>query len=261
MEKWIKMAMGISCHYKRQSKTKKSLFFARSEAAGLECQVGGSEHWTLGKNRLYWAPIVLGVMSIVLGTNCSKHNRIHCTEHWAQLVEGLFLDPDYHLSMLDQRCWSKRRKAQICSAIAFKDLSSTHCFLLIMKFAVLQFWFSSLQILGIICMACAAPAQTIDRSGNLFGLGHNHFFLFIVVTTFIISLVWTFFYLLQVKDTIKVRALRFARFEDQLNPQVKLPFTFMKLEVIFTLLATVFYIVAWIVVLSGFGWCTTRCVF
>ena len=106
-------------------------------------------------------------------------------------------------------------------------------------------------------MACAAPAQTIDRSGNLFGLGHNHFFLFIVVTTFIISLVWTFFYLLQVKDTIKVRALRFARFEDQLNPQVKLPFTFMKLEVIFTLLATVFYIVAWIVVLSGFGWCTT----
>ena len=50
----------------------------------------------------------------------------------------------------------------------------------------------------------------------------------------------------------------FARVEDQLNPQVKLPFTFMKLEVIFTLLATVFYIVAWIVVLSGFGWCTTR---
>jgi len=94
-------------------------------------------------------------------------------------------------------------------------------------------------VLGIICMACAAPAQTIDPS--FFGLGHNHFFLFIVVTTFIITLVWTFFYLLQVKDTIKV----------------KLPFTFMKLEVIFTLLATVFYIVGWIVVLSGFGWCTT----
>jgi len=95
-------------------------------------------------------------------------------------------------------------------------------------------------VLGIICMACAAPAQTIDVR-DYFGLGHNHFFLFIVVTTFIITLVWTFFYLLQVKDTIKV----------------KLPFTFMKLEVIFTLLATVFYIVGWIVVLSGFGWCTT----
>jgi len=108
-------------------------------------------------------------------------------------------------------------------------------------------YFKSLQgiiklvqlVLGIVCMACAAPAQTIDA--ELYGLGHNHFFLFIVVTTFIISLIWTFFYLLQVKDTIKV----------------KLPFTFMKLEVIFTLLATIFYIVAWIVILSGFGWCTT----
>jgi len=95
-------------------------------------------------------------------------------------------------------------------------------------------------VLGIICMACAAPAQTIDVA-NYFGLGHNHFFLFIVVTTFIITLVWTFFYLLQVKDTIKV----------------KLPFTFMWMEVIFTLVATVFYIVGWIVVLSGFGWCTS----
>jgi len=95
-------------------------------------------------------------------------------------------------------------------------------------------------VLGIICMACAAPAQTISVP-DYFGLGHNHFFLFIVVTTFIITLIWTFFYLLQVKDTIKV----------------KLPFTFMWMEVIFTLLATVFYIVAWIVLLSGFGWCTS----
>ena len=31
----------------------------------------------------------------------------------------------------------------------------------------------------------------------------------------------------------------------------------MKLEVVFTLLATVFYIIAWIVLLAGFGWCTT----
>merc|ERR1712088_1109543 len=91
-------------------------------------------------------------------------------------------------------------------------------------------------VLGIICMACAAPAKTIDRSGDYFGLGHNHFFLFVVV-----PLIWTFFYLLQVKDTIKV----------------KLPFTFMMLEVIFTLGATVAYIIGWIVILSGFGWCTT----
>ena len=60
------------------------------------------------------------------------------------------------------------------------------------------------QTLGIICMACAAPAVTIAHNNN-FGLGHNHFFLFIVVTTFIVTLIWTFFHLLQVKDTIKVR--------------------------------------------------------
>lgn len=95
-------------------------------------------------------------------------------------------------------------------------------------------------VLGIVCMACAAPAQTLRNSNN-YGLGHNHFFLFVIVTTFIVTLIWTFFYLLQVKDTIKV----------------KLPFTFMKLEVVFTLLATVFYVIAWIVLLAGFGWCTT----
>ena len=39
--------------------------------------------------------------------------------------------------------------------------------------------------------------------------------------------------------------------------KVKLPFTFMMLEVIFTLGATVAYIIGWIVILSGFGWCTT----
>ena len=38
---------------------------------------------------------------------------------------------------------------------------------------------------------------------------------------------------------------------------MKLPFTFMMLEVIFTLGATVAYIIGWIVILSGFGWCTT----
>lgn len=111
-------------------------------------------------------------------------------------------------------------------------------------------YFKSLQgiikivqlVLGIICMACGAPAKySIIKDGDYYGLGHNHFFLFIVVTTFIITLIWTFFYLLQIKDVIKV----------------KLPFTFMKLEVIYTLVATVFYIVAWIVILAGFGWCTT----
>jgi len=94
--------------------------------------------------------------------------------------------------------------------------------------------------LGIICMACAAPAMGIGR-GQHFGLGNNHWFLFVVVTCFIITLIWTFFYLLQVRDFIKV----------------KLPFTFLKIEVIFTGVATVLYFIAFIVLLSGFGWCTT----
>ena len=39
--------------------------------------------------------------------------------------------------------------------------------------------------------------------------------------------------------------------------QVKLPFTFLKIEVIFTIVATILYLIAFIVILSGFGWCTT----
>lgn len=95
-------------------------------------------------------------------------------------------------------------------------------------------------VLGIICMACSAPATGLFPGKN-YGLGHNHFFLFVIVTTFIISLVWVFFYLLQMRDYVKV----------------KMPITFMKLEVIFTVVATLFYIVAFITLLAGFGWCTT----
>jgi len=102
-------------------------------------------------------------------------------------------------------------------------------------------WLKLIQlVIGVICMALASPASVLRGVDN-FGLGHNHFFLFVVVTTFIISLIWVFFYLLQIRDFIKV----------------KLPFTFMKLEVVFTILATIFYIIAFIVLLSGYGWCTT----
>jgi len=91
--------------------------------------------------------------------------------------------------------------------------------------------------IGILCMACAAPALQIGG----FGLGSNHWFLFVVVTCFIVTLIWTFFYLLQVRDFIKV----------------KLPFTFLKIEVIYTFIATILYFIAFIVILSAFGWCTT----
>jgi hypothetical protein len=40
------------------------------------------------------------------------------------------------------------------------------------------------------------------------GLGHNHWFLFVVVTCFIITLFWIFFYLLQIREHIKVSQRR-----------------------------------------------------
>ena len=56
-------------------------------------------------------------------------------------------------------------------------------------------------------MACAAPATGVGL-GNFqigtYGIGHNHWFLFVVVSCFLISLLWTFFYLLQVRDFIRV---------------------------------------------------------
>jgi hypothetical protein len=35
-------------------------------------------------------------------------------------------------------------------------------------------------------------------------VGHNHWFLFVVVTAFILTLLWCFFYLLQIKDSINM---------------------------------------------------------
>ena len=89
-------------------------------------------------------------------------------------------------------------------------------------------------------MACAAPAINAKLRNEIFGIGHNHWFLFVVVTCFIISILWTFFYLLQVRDFIKV----------------KLPFTFLKVEVIYTLVATILYAISFIVILAGFSWCS-----
>jgi hypothetical protein len=36
---------------------------------------------------------------------------------------------------------------------------------------------------------------------------------------------------------------------------VRLPFTFLQVELIFTIITTILYIIAFIVILSGFGWC------
>jgi len=98
-------------------------------------------------------------------------------------------------------------------------------------------------ILGVVCMACAAPAVGIafSRIDPLFGVGHNHWFLFVVVTCFMVTILWTFFYLLGVRDYIKV----------------KLPFTFLKVEVIYTAVATFLYFISFIVILAGFSWCSS----
>lgn len=95
---------------------------------------------------------------------------------------------------------------------------------------------------AVICMACASPAKGVGfTSGGTYGLGHNHWFLFVVVTCFIITLIWTFYYLLQIREFIKV----------------KLPFSFLWVEFLFTVFTVILYIIAFIVLLSGFGWCAT----
>jgi len=95
-------------------------------------------------------------------------------------------------------------------------------------------------VLGIVCMACASPAGRYSLDGQILrGEGQNHWFLFVVVTSFIITLLWSFYYLLQLRDFIRV----------------KLPFKFMTVEVIYTVIATILYFIAFIVILEGFGSC------
>lgn len=54
--------------------------------------------------------------------------------------------------------------------------------------------FISFQIFGIICMATASPAY----------IGATHFFLFVAVTAFIATLLWTFVYLLGIREVLTV---------------------------------------------------------
>lgn len=92
-------------------------------------------------------------------------------------------------------------------------------------------------ILGIICMACGSPAR--EYVGESYGVSNNHWFLFVVVTSFIITLLWCFFYLLQLKESI----------------HMNLPFSWLKLEYFYTVVVTIAYAIAFIVILAGFGYC------
>ena len=68
-------------------------------------------------------------------------------------------------------------------------------------------------------MACASPAARYrDAFGNPLvrlnqSIGHNHWFLFVIVTAFIFTFLWSCFYFLQLKDSINM----------------KLPFSWLKL--------------------------------
>ena len=98
-------------------------------------------------------------------------------------------------------------------------------------------------VFGIVSMACSSPAR--EYVGHDQGVGENHWFLFVIVTSFIITLLWCFFYLLQLREAISMA----------------LPFSWLRLEFIFTASATFLYCTAFIALLSGFGICagTPRC--
>ncbi|XP_034934756.1 CKLF-like MARVEL transmembrane domain-containing protein 8 [Chelonus insularis] len=77
-------------------------------------------------------------------------------------------------------------------------------------------------VLGIICMACAAPAYIPGTS----------WFLFVAIVSFIATLIWVFIYLLSIREALK------------------LPIKWILSELINTGIATVLYTIAFIVQLS-----------
>lgn len=77
-------------------------------------------------------------------------------------------------------------------------------------------------VFGIICMACASPAL----------VGGTHWFLFVVVTSFIATVLWSFVYLLGIREVLN------------------LPINWILTELINTGFATLLYLIAFIVQLS-----------
>ncbi|XP_049548726.1 CKLF-like MARVEL transmembrane domain-containing protein 4 [Anopheles darlingi] len=80
-------------------------------------------------------------------------------------------------------------------------------------------------VFGIICMACASPAL----------IGGTHFFLFVVVTSFIATLLWTFVYLLGIREVLN------------------LAINWILTELINTGIATLLYFIAFIVQLASWS--------
>lgn len=61
------------------------------------------------------------------------------------------------------------------------------------KQKLIEFKFS-LQVLGILCMALASPAL----------VGGTHWFLFVAVTSFIATVLWSFVYLLGIREVLNL---------------------------------------------------------
>lgn len=80
-------------------------------------------------------------------------------------------------------------------------------------------------VFGIICMACAAPAL----------VGGTHFFLFVVIVSFIATLLWTFVYLLGIREVLN------------------LPINWILTELINTAILALLYFVAFIVQLASWS--------
>ncbi|XP_020286043.1 CKLF-like MARVEL transmembrane domain-containing protein 8 [Pseudomyrmex gracilis] len=77
--------------------------------------------------------------------------------------------------------------------------------------------------LGIICMACASPAY----------IGATHWFLFVVVMSFISTLIWCAVYFLSLRETLKI------------------PINWILTELLNTAIKTVLYMIAFIAQLSA----------
>lgn len=80
-------------------------------------------------------------------------------------------------------------------------------------------------ILGIICMICASPAYTPA----------THWFLFVIVTSFIATLLWCFIYLLSIREALK------------------LPINWILTEMLNTSIFTILYMIAFIAQLSAWS--------
>ena len=101
------------------------------------------------------------------------------------------------------------------------NVKNLHYLELVVKFGekhIAQYTFvKSIHVenMYLICSLLSKPPHEFPNSriyilfflffrGESYGVGHNHWFLFVIVTSFIITLLWCFFYLLQLREAISM---------------------------------------------------------